>query len=167
MLNARCLNDAHSSGSWQGKNPFLTPGANAPLMLPRPLHAIAGNRCAPPGGIHPSLGLIFFGRTRAPQFAQPSPRTGKGDREAVEEVHGLTGKNNTRLQILASVVAPRTGAKRGMPGASPGVPRRGGRGPCGQKKRASRLNLYGLTGCSRCVLVTFAFRPICWHGRGA
>ena len=26
---------------------------------------------------------------------QPSPRTGKGDREAVEEVHGRTGKNNT------------------------------------------------------------------------
>ena len=166
MLNARYLNDAHSSGSWQGKNPFLTPGANAPLMLPRPLHAIAGNRCAPPGGIHPSLGLIFFGRTRAPQFAQPSPRTGKGDREAVEEVHGLTGKNNTRLQILASVVAPHTGARSAgcrwhLRRKWPAGPK-GGHG--GEKTGASRLNLYGLTGCSRCILVIFAFRPICRHG---
>ena len=49
---------------------------------------------------------------RAPR---PSPRREKGDREAVEEVHGRAGKNNSRQQVLTSVVAPRTGAKRGMP----------------------------------------------------
>jgi len=42
VRNARCLNDARSPGSWQGKNPFLTPGANAPLMRPRPLRYYRG-----------------------------------------------------------------------------------------------------------------------------
>ena len=42
MRNARCLNDARSPGSWQGKNPFLTPGANAPLMRPRSLRYYRG-----------------------------------------------------------------------------------------------------------------------------
>ncbi|RHM53895.1 hypothetical protein DWZ54_10050 [Mitsuokella sp. AF33-22] len=62
--------------------------------------------------------------------AQPSPRMGvkrgmpvasleKGDREAVEEVHGRRSK---------AVPVP-GGAKRGMPVASPGVARRAERGP--------------------------------------
>ena len=73
--------------------------------------------------------------------AKPSPRTGKGDREAVEEVHGRTGKNKTQLQVLTSVVAPRMGAKRGMPVASlekgdreaKAVPAHGESGPQGRK----------------------------------
>ncbi|RHM56790.1 hypothetical protein DWZ54_02805 [Mitsuokella sp. AF33-22] len=47
----------------------------------------------------------------------------------MEEVLGRTGKNSTQQQVLASVIAPRTGAKRGMPVASPGVARRAERGP--------------------------------------
>jgi len=35
------------------------------------------------------------GRLKTMRTPKPSPRMGKGDREAVEEVHGLTGKNNT------------------------------------------------------------------------
>ena len=48
----------------------------------------------------------------------------------MEEVHGRTGKNKTQLQVLTSVAAPRMGAKRGMPVASPEkVPRRAKKGP--------------------------------------
>ena len=108
------------------KNPFLTPGANAPLMRPRPLRYYRGQSLRA-SRRNTSLRSVFH---KLCIEAQPSPRTGKGDREAVEEVHGRTGKNKTQLQVLTSVVAPRMGAKRGMPVASPEkVARRAERGP--------------------------------------
>ena len=78
----------------------------------------------------PPLRLLPFGRTRAQQVAQPSPRTGKGDR-----VSGGRGPW-TDGQGLYSIGSPHKrcspacgGAKRGMPVASPGVARRAERGP--------------------------------------
>ncbi len=79
----------------------------------------------------PPLGFLMpFCRTRARQVAQPSPRTGKGDR--VSGGRGLW----TDGQGLYSIGSPHKrrspacgGAKRGMPVASPGVARRAERGP--------------------------------------
>ena len=78
----------------------------------------------------PPLRPISLGRTRTQQVAQPSPRTGKGDR-----VSGGRGPW-TDGQGLYSIGSPHKrcspacgGAKRGMPVASPGVARRAERGP--------------------------------------
>ena len=62
-----------------------------------------------PKGVHGRMACE--GNQFAENIKHRTPRTGKGDREAVEEVHGLTDTNNARLQLFTSVVAPRTGAR--------------------------------------------------------
>ncbi len=116
------------------KNPFLTPGANAPLMRPRSLRYYRGQSLRA-SRRNTSLRSVFH---KLCIEAQPSPRTGKGDRRAGRgpwtrfcTYFDLYG-NSKLLRAATPSVSCADSFLKGDAKPSPRtekVARRGGRGP--------------------------------------